>query len=73
MYGHLTLKSVLSSFFIISFFFTALKWTSDKNCHLSNAECVSMHDCEYCDGNDDLLSGIIKGEFRTILYQIGDF
>jgi hypothetical protein len=32
-----------------------------------------MHHCEYCDGNDELLSGIIKGEFRTILYQIGDF
>jgi len=32
-----------------------------------------MHYCEYCDGNDELLSGIIKGEFRTILYQIDDF
>jgi hypothetical protein len=39
---------------------------------LSNEECVSMHYYEYCDGNDELFSGVIKGEFRAILYQIGN-
>jgi hypothetical protein len=32
-----------------------------------------MHYCEYCDGKDEFMSGIIKGEFRTILYQMGEF